>query len=540
MAAPIRTTPDAPTCGNIRTARFCRCCARPGSAASPRPPSACGFPHGFRGAPACRRGSTCFPRRWRASRRRAARWRSASRAPSVSSRSWWSRKSVSPWRPRVGRSGAPANLLATIDRLPRHGARDAYRFRDGVRWRARTYATLHARTLACAGLLARSGLKPGGTVLIQGPDHPDWVEALLGTLRAGGVAVPLDAGTPPELRAKVARLSEARLLLAPPGFDPPDGCRRIDFGAWGVFTVPRVLDLLAAEVRRLLREQGALESIESRQRRFGHWPLALQLFLFRRVQRLFGWRFRFIVSGGAALPEEVQQFWQSLGILVAQGYGLTETAPIVTLANPFERRTGVVGRPLGGQEVRLGPDGEGLVRGRNVTPGYLGAAETSGEWLHTGDVGELDAEGRLRIRGRLKDVIVTPEGENVHPTDVEAAFQGIAGVREISVLGLPSSGGERVHAVLLLDKGSDAEEMVRRANETLLPRQRVRDFTVWPAEDLPRTATGKVRKGIVRDRILTMQQGGAGAPAHPAGSGSVRRLLALVARLPPEPLPAPT
>jgi len=548
----------------------------------------------------------------------------------------------------VGRSGAPANLLATIDRLPRHGARDAYRFRDGVRWRARTYATLHARTLACAGLLARSGLKPGGTVLIQGPDHPDWVEALLGTLRAGGVAVPLDTGTPPELRAKVARLSEARLLLAPPGFDPPDGCRRIDFGAWGetgiapprsevdpgpddraevvftsgttgepkgvvlthdnlasdfapilrgfdrresfirplgslrlistlplshmfgqalnvflglhmgltivlvpprpreilqaarrqkawgVFTVPRVLDLLAAEVRRLLREQGALESIESRQRRFGRWPLALQLFLFRRVQRLFGWRFRFIVSGGAALPEEVQQFWQSLGILVAQGYGLTETAPIVTLANPFERRTGIVGRPLGGQEVRLGPDGEILVRGRNVTPGYLGAAETSGEWLHTGDVGELDADGRLRIRGRLKDVIVTPEGENVHPTDVEAAFQGIAGVREISVLGLPSSGGERVHAVLLLDKGSDAEEIVRRANETLLPRQRVRDFTVWPAEDLPRTATGKVRKGIVRDRILTMQQGGAGAPAHPAGSGSVRRLLARVARVPPE------
>src|SRR5260221_7554070 len=231
MAAPIRTTPDAPTCGNIRTARFCRCCARPGSAASPRPPSACGFPHGFRGAPACRRGSTCFPRRWRASRRRAARWRSASRAPSVSSRSWWSRKSVSPWRPRVGRSGAPANLLATIDRLPRHGARDAYRFRDGVRWRARTYATLHARTLACAGLLARSGLKPGGTVLIQGPDHPDWVEALLGTLRAGGVAVPLDAGTPPELRQGGAPLGSApaprSARLRPSRRLPPDRLRRL-------------------------------------------------------------------------------------------------------------------------------------------------------------------------------------------------------------------------------------------------------------------------------------------------------------------------
>lgn len=549
----------------------------------------------------------------------------------------------------MGRNGPPGNLLPYIDHLPRYAGRDAYRWRDGVRWRSRTYATLHARTLAAASLLARSGLKPGGTVLIQGPDHPDWVEALLGTLRAGGVAVPLEAATPAELRNKVARLSEARLLVAPPDLEPPAGCRRIEFGtwgetgagppraeieanpgdraevvftsgttgepkgvvlthdnlasdfapiqrafdrreafirpigslpmistlplshmfgqalniflglhmgvtivlvpprpreilqaarrqkAWGLFTVPRVLDLLAAEVRRLLREQGALESLENRQPRFERWPFPLQALLFWRVQRLFGWRFRFIVSGGAALPEEVQRFWQRSGYLVAQGYGLTETAPIVTLANPFERRTGIVGRPLGGQEIKLGPDGEVLVRGRNVTSGYLGAAPQSGEWLHTGDVGELDAEGRLRIRGRLKDVIVTPEGENVHPPDVEAAFQGIAGVREAAVLGLPSGSGERVHAVLLLEGGATAGEVVRRANEKLLPRQRVRDFTIWPGQDLPRTPTGKVRKGVVRDRILALQQeAGAEAPAGAAEPGSLRRLLARVARVRPE------
>ncbi len=549
----------------------------------------------------------------------------------------------------MGRNGPPVNLLPHIDRLLRYAGRDAYRWRDGVRWRSRTYAELHARTLAAASLLARSGLKPGGTVLIQGPDHPDWVEALLGTLRAGGVAVPLEAATPPELRSKVARLSEARLLIAPPDLEPPAGCRRIDFGtwgetgaappraeieaapgdralvvftsgttgepkgvvlthdnlasdfapimrgfdrreafirplgslpmistlplshmfgqalniflglhmgvtivlvpprpreilqaarrqkAWGLFTVPRVLDLLMAEVRRLLREQGVLESLENRQRRFERWPFPLQAIIFWRVQRLLGWRFRFIVSGGAALPEEVQQFWQRLGTLVTQGYGLTETAPIVTLANPFERRLGIVGRALGGQEVKLGPDGEVLVRGRNVTPGYLGAAQQSGDWLHTGDVGELDAKGRLRIRGRLKDVIVTPEGENVHPADVEAAFQGIAGVREVAVLGLPGGNGERVHAVLLLEGGAAAEEVVRRANEKVLPRQRVRDFTVWPGQDLPRTPTGKVRKGIVRDRILALQQeAGPGAPARAAEAGSMRRLLARVARVRPD------
>jgi len=127
---------------------------------------------------------------------------------------------------------ARRNLLSYIEDLPRFGAREAYLWRDGVRWRRRTYADLHRGALACAGALGAAGVKPGDPVLIQGPDGADWVEALLGTFWAGGVAVPLDPVTPDDLRARIARKAGARLLVAPSGVAPPDGVMRIESGSW--------------------------------------------------------------------------------------------------------------------------------------------------------------------------------------------------------------------------------------------------------------------------------------------------------------------
>lgn len=320
--------------------------------------------------------------------------------------------------------------------------------------------------------------------------------------------------------------------------------------AWGLFSVPRLIDLLADEVRRTLRQAGKLESAELRARRFERWPFYLQALLHPRVRRQFGWRFRLIVSGGAALPAPVQQFWERFGCLVIQGYGLTETAPIVAVSNPFERRAGSVGRPLGNQEVRLGQGGEVQVRGPNVTPGYLNSATAHADadgWFATGDVGEFDPHGHLVIRGRLKDVIVTAEGENVHPADVEAAFDGVAGVREVAIVGLPSARGDTVHAVLILEPGADPQATVGAANARLQPKQRVRGFTVWTESDFPRTRTGKVRKPALLAVIApapTAAAPGAGPGAEatdrgaagPAGASTApavfRRLLADIARVP--------
>src|SRR5439155_6729854 len=179
--------------------------------------------------------------------------------------------------------------------------------------------------------------------------------------------------------------------------------------AWGLFSVPRLLDLLGAEVRRALASEGRLDELLRRQELYADRPFYVQAPIFWRVQRIFGWRFRLIVSGGAALPDAVDLFWRRSGYLVAQGYGLTETAPIVSVSNPFDRRAGSVGRPFAFQEVTLGAGNEILVRGPNVMSGYLGTelGTTPEGWCKTGDVGEFDQAGRLRIRGRLKEVIVT-------------------------------------------------------------------------------------------------------------------------------------
>src|SRR5262249_46935902 len=134
-------------------------------------------------------------------------------------------------------------------------------------------------------------------------------------------------------------------------------------------------------------------------------------------------------------------------------------------------------------------------RGENVTQGYFNAAgETAqafeGGWFHTGDIGEIGPDGQLFIRGRKKEMIVTPEGLNVFPEDVERVLNQLPGVRESAVVGLPATGQgkeERVHAVLVLDPGIDPDGIVRDANSRLADPQRIRRAVIWPGTTLPRT-----------------------------------------------------
>jgi long-chain acyl-CoA synthetase len=232
----------------------------------------------------------------------------------------------------------------------------------------------------------------------------------------------------------------------------------------------------------------------------GHW--LLRWWRFRRVHRLFGWKFWAFISGGAPLAPDVEQFWSRLGYLVVQGYGLTETAPIVTLSHPFHVREGTVGKPLAGVELKIARDGEVLVRGGNVTTGYYGAPEETAAmfedgWLRTGDIGQLDSEGHLQIRGRKKEMIVTPEGLKVFPEDVEKTLNQIPGVRESAVIGK-----DRVHAVLMLEPGANADEIVRDANQRLEDHQKIRSFSVWTGDDLPRTqSTRKLRRAEIAEAV---------------------------------------
>ncbi|HEX2442457.1 MAG TPA: AMP-binding protein [Vicinamibacterales bacterium] len=307
------------------------------------------------------------------------------------------------------------------------------------------------------------------------------------------------------------------------GYHPQEIVRQIKSRRVSVLVcVPKVLDVLRDQVVKAAPE--VLHDPGSE-----HW--ARRWWRYRRVHRMFGWKFWSIVVGAAPLDPELEAFWTRLGFVVVQGYGLTETAPIVTLNHPFRTSRGTVGSPIGGVEVRIAPDGEILVRGDNVTSGYYNApGETARAfedgWLRTGDIGSIDQAGRLTIRGRKKEMIVTPEGLNVFPEDVERALEQQSGVKEAAVVGVSATGAateERVHAVLVLEPGANAEAVVVRANTTLEDYQRIRGVSTWPGPSLPRTeGTSKLKRREIRSWVI---QGPGAAPAKVAGGATVQEVL---------------
>ena len=284
-------------------------------------------------------------------------------------------------------------------------------------------------------------------------------------------------------------------------------------------SVPKILDVLREHVVRAAPKPVVPGP---RQRFVRRW------WRYRRTHRLFGFKFWAMVVGAAPLDPELESFWQELGFVVVQGYGLTETAPIVTLNHPFKTEKGSVGKPIAGVDVKIAADGEILVRGENVTRGYFNAeAETAQAfedgWFHTGDIGEVGPDGQLYIRGRKKEMIVTPEGLNVFPEDVERALNHLPGVRDSAVVGVRIGSEERVHAVLLLEAGANVEEIVRAANASLADHQKIRRALVWPEPELPRTeGTRKLKRGVIREWVQT-----GAAPRHvESGADALANLLA--------------
>ena len=280
--------------------------------------------------------------------------------------------------------------------------------------------------------------------------------------------------------------------------------------------VPKILDVLREHVVRHMPESA--EAPPAGTSIPGRW------WRYRRVHRAFGLKFWAFVVGAAPLPPDLEEFWRRMGFAVVQGYGLTETAPIVTLNHPFKTSKGSVGTPIAGVEVRIADDGEILVRGENVTSGYYGdagSATATDGWLHTGDIGDRDAQGRLFIKGRKKEMIVTPEGLNVFPEDVERVLDGVPGVRESAVVGVAEGGQERVHAVLRVEAGTDVDGVVRAANARLDDHQRVRTASVWLEGELPRTeGTRKLKRAAIRQWVASGQR-----PVRSSGGTTVEALI---------------
>jgi long-chain acyl-CoA synthetase len=300
--------------------------------------------------------------------------------------------------------------------------------------------------------------------------------------------------------------------------------------------VPRVHALLKTHLETTI--PGLAERV-ARSQGMNSW---LRWWRFRRVHSAFGLKFWALISGGGALPASLEQFWNALGFVLVQGYGMTETTALITLNHPFHVAKGTIGKPLAGREVKLGPDGEVLVRGDSISGAtWQGGAlhKRADEWLATGDLAQVQPTGELRFLGRKSEVIVTAAGLNLHPEDLEAAIEQEPGVAACAVVPLETPAGAEPCAVLAFrGEGEQAAAAIERANARLAEFQRLRRWVLWPEPDLPRTSTGKIRRKAVATWLAGIQAAAANASsgaATNAGAGafgaSTDWLLALIAQV---------
>ncbi|MEO1233839.1 MAG: AMP-binding protein [Myxococcota bacterium] len=292
--------------------------------------------------------------------------------------------------------------------------------------------------------------------------------------------------------------------------------------------------------------KGLIRVNESLRDRYG---LNLGRALFRPVHAAFGGRLRYLVSGAAPLKPEVFRDLRGLGFGVHEGYGLTEASPVLTVGWPRHKTpAGSVGWPLPGIEVRIldaNDDGVGevIARGPTIMRGYLDAPEETDKalkegWLHTGDRGRLDEEGRLFIVGREKDTIIDSSGKNVYPDEIEELYADHPLIEELSVVGVPAEHGpgERVACLVVPAYGAEVEgETLSRAEvrdrvrthfrnvSGKLPfARRVKVMHLWDHE-LPRTSTRKVKRTLVREELLRLERAaGAGRNGGAVSNGHRR------------------
>ncbi len=325
--------------------------------------------------------------------------------------------------------------------------------------------------------------------------------------------------------------------------------------------VPALWQLLERRVRAQVKERGSVFQLAfdgglDLNRNVGKAAgVDLGRLLFGSVHSRFGGNIRILISGGAALPKETMLLFQGLGLQLSEGYGLTEASPVLTVALPGPgAKAGTVGKAVPGVQLRiLSPDdngvGEVLARGPNVMKGYFGNAEATAAvldrdgWLHTGDMGKLDRQGRLTLVGRAKEVVVTASGENIYLDDVEAALGPVSYVKEYALVGISDGrGGERLGLLAVPDaEGHPATERaalhdkakaaLTDAIERLPAFQRPAAVHLVDA-DLPRTATRKVQRKACKDvleKIAAASAAGGRGRKGEGLAGPVSRAIAAVA-----------
>jgi long-chain acyl-CoA synthetase len=301
-------------------------------------------------------------------------------------------------------------------------------------------------------------------------------------------------------------------------------------------SVPRLYESMSGRIadtgaklpprRRRLFDWALRVGREAGLRRIQHRPvgplLALQhaqadRLVLAKIRERTGGRMRFFVSGGAPLMRETAEFFAALGLTILEGYGLTETSPVITFNPPAAIRFGTVGIPLDGVEVKLAPDGEILCRGHNVMQGYYNKPEATrdaidaGGWFHTGDVGVLDADGYLTITDRKKEILVLSNGKNVAPAPIEARLKTSPFIAQAVLLG----DRQNVVSALIVPEferlrlWAKEQEITANDNVALIAEPRVRRLIKAEIDRLSKELADfeKVRRFALLERDFTMDSG---------------------------------
>ena len=277
--------------------------------------------------------------------------------------------------------------------------------------------------------------------------------------------------------------------------------------ATALVVVPPVLELLFSAIRREADKSGKGKTFRRALRIAPHLPIRLRRRLFRKVHEAMGGELALVLCSAAYLPAGLQHSWEALGVDVVQGYGSTEAGLVATnfRGDAPHDRVGWVLPPL---EIRIEPDGEVVARGPSVFGGYWNNPEANADaftadgWYRTGDYGELDARGALRLVGRTRSLIALPNGMNVHPEDLEAALAA-AGIVEpvvyesepgtIAFAYRPGASFSETQA----DEAAALRTALKTANRRLAAHQRIAGMAPFPEPDFPRTHTRKVQRSAV-------------------------------------------
>ncbi|MBA3462560.1 MAG: AMP-binding protein [Deltaproteobacteria bacterium] len=323
-----------------------------------------------------------------------------------------------------------------------------------------------------------------------------------------------------------------------------------DEGITGMVGVPALFQALERKIYKNVSDAGVLiekafDAVVDANRSLRDklpWDFGTGKLLFFPVHRKLGGRMRLLISGGSALPPDTLKSFRGLGFNLYEGYGMTESSPVLTVTRPGDKSIpGSVGRALPGIDVKIDqPDangvGEVIAKGPNVMSGYFENPDATAQtiqngWLHTGDLGRIDEEGNLFIVGRKKEMILGASGENIYPDELEEVLRDSKYIKELSVVGLPAgdAGLETVAMLVVPDYDQDGmsredvreavREHVKKISKTLALYKRPKVVHLWD-HDLPKTASRKVRRrDVVKElqRLERAAKGGAEAKQLSAG-----------------------